>query len=81
MPSGGQLLVLVFPSTTPLPAAFQFSFLQPATGSEATANVNVAVPIMMTTNPSGAILTQDTIVEITISGGSATGRLISFWCM
>ena len=32
----------------------------------------VAVPIVMTTNPSGEILLTDTIVNISVTGGSAT---------
>ena len=41
------------------------------TVNESTA-LNVAVPIVMTTTPSNAILRTDTIVNISVTGGSAT---------
>lgn len=39
--------------------------------NESTA-LNVLVPIVMTTTPSNAILPTDTIVSISVTGGSAT---------
>ena len=62
---------------SPFSAAFQFSFEQVTDGSEATPGVDITVPVMITsTNPPTAILTADTIVTVSVSGGNATCWLI-----
>ena len=65
-------------------ADIQFSFgtvspVSPSDGTEATAGQSVldlAVPVIITINPSTSFLQSDTIVTISVSGGSATGSFI-----
>ena len=65
-------------------AAFQFSFGQPSrNGNEATdgapsSTLDIAVPVEITISPSEAILSADTFVIVSVSGGSATRMSISF---
>ena len=63
-----------------LPTAFQISFGPVSRiGDEATdgsSTVDIIVPVMISINPPTALLSADTIVTITVTGGSATGRSI-----
>ena len=67
-----------------MPTDFQFSFGQPSrNGNEATdgapsSTLDIQVPIDITIVPSTALLSADTIVEVSVSGGSATCMSISF---
>ena len=65
-----------------MPTDFQFSFGQPSrNGNEATdgsSTLDIAVPIDITVIPPTALLSADTIVEVSVSGGSATCMSISF---
>ena len=67
-----------------LPAAFTFSFGQVSrTGDEGTDGapssiLDIQVPIDITIVPSTALLSADTIVEVSVSGGNATCMSISF---
>ena len=68
-----------------LPAAFMFSFGQVSrTGDEGTdgapsSTLDIAVPIVIAiNNPPNNLLSDDTIVEVSVSGGSATCMSISF---
>ena len=62
-----------------LPAAFQFSFgLIPRSGDESTdgpTTLDVAVPVMVSIiNSSTNLLTADTVITVSVSGGNATSR-------
>lgn len=63
-----------------LPTAFQFSFGPVSRiGNEATdgiSTLDIAVPVMISTNPPDSLLSAETIVTVTVTGGSATGRSI-----
>ena len=61
---------------SPFSAAFQFSFGQVTNGSEATSGVDIAVRVIINIIPPTAFLPTDTVVTISVSGGTATGRLI-----
>ena len=68
-----------------LPAAFTFSFGQVSrTGDEATdgalsSTLDIAVPIVTTIiNPPNNLLSDDTIVVVSVSGGNATCMSIRF---
>ena len=63
------LLLCIFPAAQTI--LFSFGQTMQDTVNESTA-LNVAVPIVMTTTPSNAILRTDTIVNISVTGGSAT---------
>ena len=62
-----------------LPTAFTFSFGSVSrTGDEATdgsTTLDIQVPVEITINPPTALLTADTIVMVSVTGGTATGRL------
>ena len=63
-----------------LPTAFQFSFGPVSRiGNEATdgsSTLDIAVPVMISINPPSDLLSAETIVTVTVTGGSATGRSI-----
>ena len=65
-----------------LPAAFTFSFGQVSrTGDEGTdgapsSTTDIQVPVEITIDPPSAFLSADTIVMVSVSGGSATGRVM-----
>ena len=63
-----------------LSAAFQFSFGPVSgTGNEATdgsSTLDIAVPVMISVNPPDGLLSAETIVTVTVTGGSATCRSI-----
>ena len=67
-----------------LSAGVQFSFgtvspVSPSDGSEATAEqavLDLAVPVVITIEPSNSFLQSDTIVTVSVSSGNATGRFI-----
>ena len=67
-----------------MPAAFTFSFGQPSrNGNEATdgalsSTTDIQVPVVITIDPPDAFLSADTIVMVSVSGGSATCMSISF---
>ena len=61
---------------SPFSAAFQFSFGQATDGSEGTSGVDIAVRIVINSIPSNAVLLTPTVVIVSVSGGTATGRLI-----
>ena len=60
----------------PFSAAFQFSFGLVTDGSEATSGVDIAVRVIINIIPSTALLPTDTVVTVSVSGGTATGKLI-----
>ena len=63
-----------------LPAAFQISFGPVSRiGNEATdgsSTLDIQVPVMISINPPTTLLSAETIVTTTVTGGSATGRSI-----
>ena len=67
-----------------LSAGIQFSFgtvspVSPSDGSEATSGqsiLDLAVPVVITIEPSNSFLQSDTIVTVSVSSGNATGRFI-----
>ena len=65
-------------------AAFQFSFGQVSrTGDEATdgsGTLDIAVPVVININPSSVLLSADTIITVSVSGGNATRRSMNIVC-